>query len=69
MTVLLCILFFKLFYGSYIFGDDFNEIYKHQSFNLKDFLAKILQILGVISMGYQIILDYSGLLSCLIHNF
>ena len=46
MTVLLCILFFKLFYGSYIFGDDFNEIYKHQSFNLKDFFSQNLTDIG-----------------------
>lgn len=32
----------EIFNGSYIFGDDFTEIYKHQSFNLKDFFSQNL---------------------------
>lgn len=58
MTVLLCILFFKLFYGSYIFGDDFNEIYKHQSFNLKDFFSQNLTDIGRYIYGLP---NYFGL--------
>ena len=48
----------EIFNGSYIFGDDFTEIYKHQSFNLKDFFSQNITDIGRYIYGLP---NYFGL--------